>query len=97
MSVLQVTNLSVSYPGRPPVVDGVSLSIAAGEFVGVAGASGCGKTTLALALMGLLPADVTISGSVRFGGRELREMASRISRPFAAPRSGSCYRNLRLP
>jgi len=62
------------YPGRPRVVDGVSLSIAAGEILGVAGASGSGKTTLALALMGLLPSDVTVSGSIRFGGRELREM-----------------------
>ncbi len=74
MSVLQITDLAVGFPGRPRVVDGVSLSIAAGEILGVAGASGSGKTTLALALMGLLPADATISGSVRFGERELRAM-----------------------
>ena len=74
MSLLQVTDLAVSYTGRPPVVDGVSLSIDAGEIVGLSGPSGCGKTTLALALLGLLPADTAISGSIRFRGRELREL-----------------------
>ena len=74
MSLLQVTNLSVNFPGRPPVVDGVSLSIDAGEIVGLSGPSGCGKTTLALALLGLLPPDTEISGSISFDGRELRGM-----------------------
>jgi len=74
VSLLQVTNLSVNFPGRPPVVDGVSLSIDAGEIVGLSGPSGCGKTTLALSLMGLLPSDTEISGSISFDGRELRGM-----------------------
>ena len=77
MSLLQVTNLTVGYPGRPRVVNGVSLSINAGEVVGVSGPSGCGKTTLALALMGLLPPASTASGSIRFRGQELREMPER--------------------
>jgi peptide/nickel transport system ATP-binding protein len=74
---LQVTDLAVSYPGRPRVVDGASLSIETGEIVGVSGPSGCGKTTLALALIGLLPAHANVSGSIRFAGRELREMHER--------------------
>jgi peptide/nickel transport system ATP-binding protein len=61
----------VTFPQRPPVVDGVSLSIDAGEIVGLSGPSGCGKTTLALSLMGLLPADTQISGSMSFDGRQL--------------------------
>jgi len=72
VSLLRVTNLSVSFPERPPVVDGVSLSIDAGEIVGLSGPSGCGKTTLALSLIGLLPADTQVSGSISFDGRELR-------------------------
>jgi len=72
VSLLRVTNLSVNFPGRPPVVDGVSLSIDAGEIVGLSGPSGCGKTTLALSLMGLLPTDTEISGSISLDGRELR-------------------------
>jgi ABC-type glutathione transport system ATPase component len=74
VSLLKVTNLSVNFPGRPPIVDGVSLSIDAGEIVGLSGPSGCGKTTLALSLMGLLPPDAEISGSISFDGRELRGM-----------------------
>jgi len=72
--LLQVTNLTIGFPTRPRVVDGVSLSIETGEVIGVSGPSGCGKTTLALSLMGLLPADTDVSGSIRFSGRELREM-----------------------
>ena len=71
MSLLRVTNLSVSFPERLPVVDGVSLSIDTGEIVGLSGPSGCGKTTLALSLVGLLPADTQVSGSISFDGREL--------------------------
>jgi peptide/nickel transport system ATP-binding protein len=67
----------VSYPGRPRVVDGASLSMDAGEVVGVSGPSGCGKTTLALSLTGLLRADTEVSGSIRFRGRELRGMPER--------------------
>jgi ABC-type glutathione transport system ATPase component len=52
----------------------VSLSIDAGEIVGLSGPSGCGKTTLALSLMGLLPADTETSGSISFDGQELRGM-----------------------
>ncbi|HVQ13630.1 MAG TPA: ATP-binding cassette domain-containing protein [Vicinamibacterales bacterium] len=52
----------------------MSLSIDAGEIVGLSGPSGCGKTTLALSLLGLLPPDTEISGSISFDGRELRGM-----------------------
>ena len=77
MSVLQVTNLTVSYPGRPAVVDGVSLSIEAGEVVGLSGPSGCGKSTLAASLLGLLAHDTTVTGSIRFDGQELRGLTER--------------------
>ncbi|MDQ3412533.1 MAG: metal ABC transporter ATP-binding protein [Chloroflexota bacterium] len=49
-----------------PVLSGVSLSIQAGDFVGLVGPSGAGKTSLLLALLGALP---WISGSVVLGGR----------------------------
>ncbi|HEU4689345.1 MAG TPA: ABC transporter ATP-binding protein [Vicinamibacterales bacterium] len=75
--MLQVTNLTVSYPGRPPVVDGVSLSIDAGEVVGLSGPSGCGKSTLAASLLGLLAHDTTVTGSIRFDGQELRGLTER--------------------
>src|SRR6185436_19857479 len=55
-----------SEQGRVSAVSDVSLSVAEGEIFGLVGESGCGKTTLAVALMGLLPASATVTGSVRF-------------------------------
>ncbi|HYT17625.1 MAG TPA: ABC transporter ATP-binding protein [Thermoplasmata archaeon] len=53
-------------------VDGVSFDVAEGEALGLAGESGCGKTTTALALMRLLPYNGKImSGSIVFRGRDL--------------------------
>ncbi|MGL5810354.1 MAG: ABC transporter ATP-binding protein [Nocardioides sp.] len=78
--MLQVTDLSVTFTsrgragGRPDVraVDGVSLSVAEGETVGIVGESGSGKSVSALAVLGLLPRrGVRVSGSVKFDGVEL--------------------------
>jgi peptide/nickel transport system ATP-binding protein len=57
---------------RAVIVDGVSLVVAAGETVALVGESGAGKTVLALAVMGLLPADMRVTrGSIRVTGDEL--------------------------
>jgi peptide/nickel transport system ATP-binding protein len=52
-------------------VSNVSASVREGEIFGLVGESGCGKTTLALATMGLLPRNAAIGGSIRFAGRDL--------------------------
>jgi peptide/nickel transport system ATP-binding protein len=57
--------------GRVSAVSDVSLWVSEGEIFGLVGESGCGKTTLAMALMGLLPATAHVAGSVRFQGLEL--------------------------
>jgi oligopeptide/dipeptide ABC transporter ATP-binding protein len=57
--------------GTVSAVSDVSLTVEEGEIFGLVGESGCGKTTLAMALMGLLPATASVAGSVRFGEREL--------------------------
>lgn len=75
-SVLQVRNLTIDYriEGAEPyrAVDRVSFHVSSGEVVGLMGESGCGKSSTALGLLGLLPPRRTqVSGSVWLCGREL--------------------------
>jgi peptide/nickel transport system ATP-binding protein len=62
-SLLEVSDLRVTHRGAP-IVDGVDLTLERGEALGLAGESGCGKTTTALALMKLLPSTLKQSGAV---------------------------------
>jgi peptide/nickel transport system ATP-binding protein len=57
--------------GPADAVRGVSFSLARGGTLGLIGESGCGKSVTALALMGLLPENAVISGSIRLEGKEL--------------------------
>ena len=68
MSLLAVEDLVVEYHGAKVVraVDGVSLDIAAGEVVALVGESGCGKSSLARAVVGM---ETPREGSVRYRGR----------------------------
>jgi peptide/nickel transport system ATP-binding protein len=72
--LLALENVDVGFAtedGLVSAVSDVSLSVSEGEIFGLVGESGCGKTTLAMALMGLLPATAHVAGSVRFQGLEL--------------------------
>ena len=53
--MLEVSDLCTGY-GRIPILNGVSFAVEEGEFVGVLGHNGMGKTTLLRALMGYIPA-----------------------------------------
>ena len=74
-AVLAVDGLKVDIELRRSTVhavDDVSFTIAAGETVGLVGESGCGKTTIGLAVLGLLPVGGRITGgSIRLGGDDL--------------------------
>jgi oligopeptide/dipeptide ABC transporter ATP-binding protein len=62
-ALLEINDLHVLHGDRP-IVDGVDLTLQPGEALGLAGESGCGKTTTALALMKLLPGSFTQSGTM---------------------------------
>ena len=84
-ALLEVRDLAVRYAdheGRSAVaLDEVSLEVAEGEVVGVLGESGCGKTTLLLAILGLLPASArVVKGAIRFRGRDLHCGAANLWR-----------------
>jgi len=72
-ALLEVDNLSIGYrtaKGITMAVDGVSFRVDRGGSLGLVGESGCGKTTIGMALMGLLAPNATIiSGRRSFPGR----------------------------
>ena len=74
--LLRVTDLNVIYHGagsrQHHAVQSVSFEMGEGEVLGLMGESGCGKTSVALALPGLLSqAQAQVSGSIQFRGNEL--------------------------
>ncbi len=77
MNVLELRDLCVTYRsdrGHVPTVRGVDLSIAPGETVGLAGESGCGKSTIAATVLRLLPGDALVEGEVLLNGEDVYAM-----------------------
>jgi peptide/nickel transport system ATP-binding protein len=75
--LLSVRDLRVTYHGAAgavPVVRGVSFDIGPGETLGLAGESGCGKTTLANAILRLLPRGTVVEGEVLLDGENVFAM-----------------------
>ncbi len=81
--LLSVQNLRVSFAtdnGVAKVLDNTSLTIDEGEVVGLVGESGCGKTTLARAILGVLPANSARveGGPIRFKAKNLLSMPPQV-------------------
>src|SRR5438477_4571905 len=78
--ILRIEDLRVQYRDRDRVVkavDGVDLTLRRGETLTVVGESGCGKTTLALSILNLLPSSGAItSGRIFYEDRDLLSMKS---------------------
>ncbi len=70
MSLLEIENLSLDIGGAPILKD-VTLSLAAGEVMGLVGESGSGKSITALSVMQLLPEDARVSGRIKFDGIDI--------------------------
>ena len=81
-TLVELRSLAVAY-GDVRAVDGVDLSIKAGEILGLAGESGCGKSTVANTIMQILqpPAHV-VAGSVLFQGEDLTRLSAEELRRF---------------
>ncbi len=78
MSILQVRDLNVAYStkaGPVPAVRGVDLDVERGEVVGLAGESGCGKSTIAAAILRLLPKETKVEGRISIEGEDILEMS----------------------
>ncbi len=75
--ILEIENVTAHYPGKPRVIDDVSLDVSRGDTVAVVGESGSGKSTLARVVMGLLP---RAEGDVRFDGKSLPPRLSQRKR-----------------
>jgi oligopeptide/dipeptide ABC transporter ATP-binding protein len=93
MSVLELVDVEVTYQrrGRPDVraVAGASLRLERGEIVGLVGESGCGKSSLARAAVGLVAPS---AGAIRFEGREVTPMTRR-ARPRDLARLQLVFQN----
>ncbi|WP_066949303.1 dipeptide ABC transporter ATP-binding protein [Microtetraspora fusca] len=68
--LLEINGLTIAGPAGT-IVDGVGLTVAAGEMAGLVGESGSGKSLTARAAIGLLPKGLRASGSIRVGGVEI--------------------------
>jgi len=67
MSLLEIASLTGGY-GEVDILNGIDLTVEAGEILTVAGTNGAGKSTLAKAVMGLLP---RVAGRIAFEGRDI--------------------------
>lgn len=96
--ILKIRNLRVELPtrqGSVRAVDNVSLALQKGRTLGLVGESGCGKSMLARAIMGLLPANASVSreASMEFDGRDLTRMNHKQLREIVGRHIGLVFQD----
>jgi len=96
-SLLEIQDLRTEFRTRAGIVravDGVSFTVDAGEFVGLVGESGCGKSVTAMSILRLLASEgVNLSGSVKFLGREVMTMSDSELRELRGNRIGMVFQD----
>ena len=92
MSLLDVRGLSIRY-GDAEVVSDLSFTVDTNESVGLVGESGSGKTQTALAILGLLPRQATIEGSVKLAGAEIIGASHLVLNRLRAERVGIVFQD----
>jgi peptide/nickel transport system ATP-binding protein len=94
---LEIKDLEVAYRVRGrdrQVLRSVSLTIHQGETYGLVGESGCGKSTIALTVVGYLPSNGRVrSGSIRLAGREVVGLSGNALREIRAKELAMVYQN----
>lgn len=94
--LLQLHDVRVEFPdgaSKVVAVDGVDVSLHAGETLGLVGESGCGKSTLAMSILGLLPSQAQISGKIVFENKELRSAGEKYLQGVRTGRIGMVFQD----
>ena len=95
-TLLEVSDLTVSFPtatGHTDVVSHLDFAIEKGGALGIVGESGSGKSLTSLAVMGLLPAKASRTGSIRFAGDELTAMSEPALRRIRGDRIAMIFQD----
>jgi peptide/nickel transport system ATP-binding protein len=94
--LLEIKNLNVEYYKNRqtiPAVRGVDLTVKPGEIIGLVGESGCGKSTIALSIMRLIPpkqGQIT-SGQILFAGRDIVKLSEDECRDYRGNKIGMVF------
>jgi ABC-type glutathione transport system ATPase component len=94
--LLKVDGLAVTFytpRGTFRAVRDATIEIARGEVVGLVGESGCGKSTVAFAMMGYLPGTARVDGTIRFEGANIAELTSSELRDLRGNRVAMVYQD----
>ena len=93
MSLVDVEDLTIAFPGNRDAVRGVSLALREREIAALVGESGAGKSLTGLALTGLTPAVARVTGSIKLEGQELVGLGDRRLRRIRGARVGMVHQD----
>jgi oligopeptide/dipeptide ABC transporter ATP-binding protein len=96
MDLIRISGLRVAFSTRSEeirAVDEVDLAIRNGDTISLIGESGCGKTVMGMAIMGLLPRNAIISGTISYGDQDLVSACNRTMQQIRGKEIAMIYQN----